>query len=289
MTFVTERLSGTQTGSIDPTGSRTVTRVFDVKTGSDSGTLAAAMLLMDSSVTGVPIGDTVVLGTVWDYDTNAFVSAIATYYGQKSWVHAEGDTGLWTFTLTYSTAPSASGGNDSDGDPLTYVTTQGTTSATTKSVYRIHTTGTNEEKPPDTDIGGFPIDVGGTPTSVVDVDRRFTVTEKMYRFPNVGFFSKVAGTRNLEVYEGGAIGSILYLGFSWALDSSSGFWNITHNFSVDDTTFHAEQVAKTDPQGAVIPSKTIGTHTYESYHASEVYWKQPFLMHTFVGLPRFST
>jgi len=287
MASVTERLAGGQTGSIDPTGARTVTRIFDVHHTS-SLSLQSAIALMDSAA-GIEIGDTIELGTVWDYDTNAYVPAVATYYGQKSWKHAEGDEDHWVFTLVYSTAPSAAGGDD-DGSSLALVTTQGTTSATVKSVYRIDTITTNIDAPDEEDIGGRPVDIGGTPTSILSLDRRFVVTEKLHYFPEVGYYSALTGCRNNAVYEGGAIGTILYVGFSWSQDSTSGMWNVTHNFAVDNKTFHCEQVAKTDPQGDIIISdvndnkNAIGS-PYVSYHAGFVYWRQPFALTDLSALP----
>ena len=282
MTTISEKLAGTQSGSIDPTGARTLTKVFDVIGAGDLQTAIQAMN------TEVVIGTEESVGVVWDIDGNQYVTVYATYYGQKSWTHADGDNDHWIFTLTYSTAPSASGGTDSDGDLLAVVTTQGTTSATTKSVYRIMASGTSENDPMTTvDIGGKPVDIGGEKTSVVDIDRRFSVTEKMWSFPNVGGYSLLSGTRNAGSYEGGAIGTILYLSFSWSRDSSNGLWSVTHNFSVDASTFHAEQVAKTDPQGDVIKSKTINSVEYDSYHAATVVWRQPFELHSFDGLPTF--
>ena len=270
---VTERLEGTRSGSIDPTGSRTVTRIFDV-TGTD--VLQDAIAEMDAHI---KILTTYPIGTIYDFDTNAYVTATATYYGQKSWTHGEGSDDHWIFTLTYSTAPSAAGGEGQGGS---YITTQGDTNATTKAVYRVNVSAPSGDEPGFGDIAGTKIDVGGTKTSVVSMDRRFNTTVKVSNFPNVGGFSTLVGKRNAGEFEGGDEGTILYIGFSWGYDESSGLWNVSHNFAVDTRTFHAEQVAKTDPQGEVILAESKG-----SRHAETVFWVQPFPMTSFGNLPQF--
>jgi hypothetical protein len=271
---VTERLEGTRSGSIDPTGSRTVTRIFDV-VGTD--VLQEAIAEMDAHI---KILNTYPIGTIYDFDEDAYVEATATYYGQKSWTHGEGTTDHWIFTLTYSTAPSAAGGSGGGGG--SYITTQGDTNATTKAVYRVNVSAPSGDSPGFNDIGGTNIDVGGTKTSVVSMDRRFNTTVKLSNFPNVGGFSNLVGKRNSGEFEGGATGTILYIGFSWQLDESSGLWSVSHNFAVDTRTYHAEQVAKTDPQGEVILAESEG-----SRHAKTVFWVQPFPSASFSSLPQF--
>ena len=273
---ITERLQGTQTGSVDPIGARTLTRVFDV-IGYDS--LKTAPAGVDSLV--VPNQATYEVGRVFNHDTNEMVDAVATYYGQKSWTRPEGENDHWIITLTYSTAPSASGGGGTD--PV-LITTQGESSVGTKNIYRRNPTG-DVDNPTNDDIGGVRVDAGGVPTTVVSVDRRFSTTEKQVTFPTLGAYSGLVGKRNADPYEGGGIGEILYLGFAWNYETETGLWAITHQFAVDKSYHHAEQVARTDPQGVVI---TDVNNTEDFWQAKHVVWIQLFGTGTFGNtLPDF--
>jgi hypothetical protein len=115
------------------------------------------------------------------------------------------------------------------------------------------------------------------------MDRRFNTTIKVSNFPSVGMFSNLVGKRNGDSFDGGDAGTILYMGFSWSYDESSGLWNVSHNFAVDSRTYHAEQVAKTDSQGEVILADSQG-----SRYAETVFWVQPFPKTSFGLLPQFS-
>ena len=272
---ITENLQGTRSGSIDASGSRTVKRNFTV-TGTD--VLQTAIAEMDAHIKYL---NTYEVGT--DVVTGEAVSA--TYYGTKSWSRPEGTDETWSFEITYSTAPSAGGGGTGEN---ALVTTQGDTRATIKNVFRSGDVNTDNVDNPNAsdDIEGDPIDQGGTPTSIISVDRNFSVAEKVLYFPLVGVLSDLVGKRNASMYEGGVAGTILYLGFSWNYDTSSGLWSIDHQFAVDERTHHAEQVAKTDPQGDIIKEHIlIGDE--EIYFAKHVYWVQPFKQQSFDILPNF--
>ena len=266
--ILSERLSGTRSGSIDPTGSRTLTRQFDI-VGTD--VLQTAIAIMDLNV---PTGSTYQVGV-----NGAGVAVLATYYGQKSWSRPEGEDDHWIFTITYSTAPSAASG-ETGKDVL--ITTQGDTRGTSKAVFRKNPNTSNVDNPTDEDIEGEPIDVAGVPTTITDVDRRFNTSEKMESFPALGAYENIVLKRNESMYEGGSIGSVLYLSYSWSYDTSTGLWQVNHQFAVDSDTHHAEQIAKTDPQGEVIKEK-VG----EFWHAKHVRWIQPFEMASFKVLPDF--
>jgi len=134
-----------------------------------------------------------------------------------------------------------------------------------------------------TDIGGTPVDQGGVPTTITHIDRKFATTEKMVDFPLLNALSDLVGKRNADGYEGGEEGSILYLGFSWNYDTSNGLWIVNHQFAVDKKTHHAEQVAKTDPQGDIIPER-VNIGGEEIYYAKHVYWVQPFEQAVFADL-----
>jgi hypothetical protein len=272
---ITENLQGTRSGSIDASGSRTVKRNFTV-TGTD--VLQTAIAEMDAHVKYLntyEVGTNVITGD----------AVLATYYGTKSWSRPEGTDETWSFEITYSTAPSA-GDGATGADAV--ITTQGDTRATIKSVYRSGDVQTDNVDNPNAsdDIEGDPIDQGGIPTSIISVDRNFSVTERVVYFPLVGVLSGLVGKRNSGMYEGGIEGTILYLGFSWNYDTSSGLWVIDHQFAVDERTHHAEQVAKTDPQGDII-KEHVNIGGEEIYFAKHVYWVQPFIQASFDVLPSF--
>lgn len=282
---VTERLEGTRSGSIDPVGARQLTRVFDVVPTVEGDPLILQDAIAEMDVE-VPLESTYSVGTEYDFDENKYVVATATYYGQKSWSRPEGENDHWIFTLTYTTAPSAASGGGQGGN---YITTQGDTNVSSKSVYRINPTSTDDNSPSGLDIGGTPVDVGGNPTSIPSMDRRFSTTVTQDGFPDVGLFSSLVGKRNNYSFDGGNKGTILYLGFSWGYNTSSGLWNITHNFAVDTRFFHAQQVARTDALGDVIIDEYIlGGTSVGSRQANYVFWVQPFTMTSFSGLPTFS-
>lgn len=270
---ITENLEGTRSGSIDASGSRTVQRHF-ILTGTN--VLQDAIVQMDVEVP--PLTSIFAVGT----DPQSGNTVFATYYGTKSWSRLDGSADAWAFTLTYSTAPSAGAGGYA-GEAL--ITTQGTTSGTTKAIYRINPKG-DVDKPTGEDIEGEAIDEGGMPTSITTIDRRFNTTERSREFPRLDNLSELIGKRNAASYEGGERGSILYLGFSWNYDTSTGLWVISHEFAVDKKTHHAEQVAKTDPDGEVIKSQSTEDGVTR-LTADHVFWVQPFEFGGFDGLPDF--
>jgi len=254
----------TDSGTINAGGARTITRSFYVFPFDTFADADAAMANTDAD--GVAIDDEYTLGGV-----------TATYYGTRSWSRVDGSGDTWVFNLEYTTATSDSGDTNVD------IQTQGDSRGTTKSVYRVvssdgwaagnDTSGWNN--PTRSDIGGIPVDSGGTSTSIIAVDRRFETTELNDEFPTLGALSNLVGTRNLHSHDGGEAGTILYTGFGWNLDTNSGMWQIKHTFAVDKLTFHAEQVAKTNAQGEVLTTK-FGKDPLEYFSASHVFWIQPF-------------
>lgn len=133
----------------------------------------------------------------------------------------------------------------------------------------------NWNNPTRADIGGLSVDSGGTPTSIIAVDRRFETTELVSSFPNLGALSTLVGTRNNDDHDGAEPGTLLYTGFGWNLDTNSNMWQIKHTFAVDKLTYHAEQVAKTNSSGEVLTTK-FGVDPNVFFAASWVYWIQPF-------------
>ena len=253
----------TESGSIQASGSRTISRSFMVFPYTD---WADANTAMD---TDVPINTTYTIGT-----------ETATYSGTKSWSRVEGQKGVWSFSLEFTTEPNIE-------TSTAVIETQGDTRATTKDVYRVgFDIPSSWDEPTKDDILGQHVDSGGTPTTIVWLDRRFETVAYVSSFPQLNALSDMVGKRNLEPYEGGESGTVLYLGFSWSYNSSNELWAIRHQFSVDRETYHTEQVAKTDASGKVIPKlKVEGSQTY--YTAKHVYIVQPFAAVSFFGLPDF--
>ena len=279
---IVEQLDGTRSGKIDAkSGTRTIDKNYIV-TGTNDINVAIAKLNAEIGSFG-----TTQVGVINHGATE--VPVVCTYYGSSSWSRLETDTEGWLFTATFSNAPDAGQGLPANplGD-IEWVATNGSTRATTQAVYRIFPEATENDIPSIAiDIGGVAVDAGGTPTTITDIDRRFETTHKMVDFPAIDAYSDIVGTRNESTYENAPVGSVLYLGFSWSYDQGSALWTITHQFAVDKRTFHAEQVAKTDPQGDVIPDVVISAGE-GVWRAKHVYWVQPFPRKSFEALPRFT-
>ena len=251
----------TESGSVNATGANSITRTFMVYPYSSFETADAAVLAAHA------IGDV--------YTLNA---ETATFSGTRSWSRVEGQSSVWQFNLVYTTAPSGS---------TATIQTQGNTRATTKQVWRTASSWDEPaggwDTPAPADIGGQPVDAGGSPTSVVAIDWRFETIEYISNFPLLDNLADLVGKRNTTPYEGGSMGSVLYLGFSWSFDTQNGLWAIRHQFAVDKKSYHAEQVAMCDGNGEVLKLKRYDD-AIETYNARHVYWVQPFATAEFNGL-----
>tara|TARA_R110002051_G_scaffold49659_4_gene96855 strand:+ start:1970 stop:2827 length:858 start_codon:yes stop_codon:yes gene_type:complete len=279
---IVEQLDGTRSGKIDAkSGTRTIDKNYIV-TGTADINVAIAKLNEEIGAFGTTQVGVINHGAIE-------VPVVCTYYGSNSWSRLDTDTEGWLFTATFSNAPDAGQGNPANPNAgIEWVATTGSTRATTQAVYRVNPIATESDDPPvSTDIGGKKVDAGGTPTTITGIDRRFDTTHKLVDFPAIDAYSDIVATRNESAYENAPSGTVLYLGFSWSYDQGSGLWSITHQFAVDKETFHAEQVAKTDPQGDVIPDvdNTAGENIWRAKH---VYWVQPFARRSFEVLPSFS-
>ena len=269
---VSEIYSKSEAGSIQANGARTLRRKFQV-----TGTTVLETALSGPYATGTMPNPSGV-------DTLEIGGETATYWGTRSWSRPDGLQDTWIIECEYTTAPN---------QDTSAIETFGDTRASTKSVYRTppyggwrEPAGSWDSPYAGWDVGGWAVDSGGTPTSVVSLDRRFETIEKVDYFQNVGAYDYVLGRRNRDYYEGGQPGTILYLGFSWSFDTTTGLWILRHQFAVDQFTQHAEQVAKTGPTGEPIKIKT-GSGDAARFVARHVYWVQPFGIADFGILPDF--
>ena len=294
---ISEVFNKSRTGSIDSSGRRTVSKKynyqFDPALAGASRPLQVALIDMDSAI---PIGTTTNVGL----EDEGLVPIKATFNGTMSWTFAGGTEAVIVFDLLFTNSPSES------TPILDLITTQGTSRASVKNVWRTPCKSENDggipcfgggygnwdepqggwDDPKKGDIGGASVDVGGTPTSITTVDRRFETTVKVPFFPYLDNLSFLVGKRNDKPYEGGDSGTILYLGFSWNYDATNDLWVINHQFAVDKETRHCEQVAKCTPDGEVIPTKK-GDIDNAIFVADTVYWVQPFPVADFAWLPNF--
>lgn len=254
----------TQVGSVSQDGSRKLTRSW-FAIGYDTFALADEAIIAAA-------GTAYIIG-----------GALVLYNGARSWSMVEGQgENVWLFTVEYATATSPPDSTDTD----IATTCQGSVVASTRLMYRTNYN-TNTDDPISTqEIGGNPVDSGGTPTSVVWSDRRFETTTYYETFPDINTWSTVVGQRNLGVYAGADIGTVLYLGFGFSYNAGNQTWQVNHKFSVDEEFYHTQQVAKTDANGKVITElQTLNGVTL--YVASYVYTIQPFGKTSFTSLPLF--
>lgn len=117
------------------------------------------------------------------------------------------------------------------------------------------------------DIAGLHIDASGAAMSALRYTQTLQVTEVVSTQPTVANLRNARGTRNRTVFGGGAVGSVLYTGFSIA-SVTTGAWRITHEF-VESTDYHLLQFAcKTSLNEVVLDANRT---------AKCVLWRQPFL------------
>ena len=255
----------TQSGSIGQDGSRKITRSWYAI---GYATLADA----DSAV-------------VAEAGTSYTVGGLSvSFNGARTWNMVEGQgENVWHFTVEYTTDTSPPDTTDN----TTAATCQGSVTATTRAMYRMNYDIADTDEPVSADdVGGNPVDSGGTPTSIVWSDRRFETTTYYSVFPNINTWAGIVGQRNLAPYEGADAGTVLYLGFSFSYNASNQIWQVRHQFSVDEEFYHTQQVAKTDSNGKVITeAKNINGKIL--YCAMHVYSIQPFGKISFDSLPLF--
>jgi hypothetical protein len=294
---VTEVFNKSRTGSIDSSGRRSVSKKYNYQF---DPAIASGLRSLQTALT--EMADAIPIGTETDIGLDAEGEVVTgTFNGTMSWTFAGGTEAVIIFDLQFSNSPSAA------TPILDLITTQGTSRASVKNVWRTPCKSENDgglpcsgggygswdepaggwDDPIKGDIGGASVDVGGTPTSITTVDRRFETTVKVPFFPYLDNLSFLVGKRNDKPYEGGDRGTILYLGFSWNYDATNDLWVINHQFAVDKETRHCEQVAKCTPDGEVIPSKKELDSETIIFVADTVYWVQPFPVADFAWLPNF--
>ena len=266
----TEVHGKSDSGKINATGSKTVTRRFHVIGGDDGegepSPPGANLPLIDAlAAIGLPEppdGDEA--QSYFDIDGETL-----SYWGSRSFQRVDGHQDLWLLTYDYSTSPQSAGGGEG-------TERSGSSRATTKGVYR---TGAavplNPNNPGKQDIGGKRVDIGGQKTTVVYPSTSLLI--KVYTpYPvYASHFAGVVGKRNSNHWNGFGAGSVLFVGANYSLNNSTSMWEIEYEFAIDFLTAHLEQVAITQPGGEVQLEKS-GSVPNETFQAKHVYWVQPF-------------
>ena len=273
-TLVKEVFSKSEAGSIDADGTRSVTRQFYVY---DDGAGSPVLLLEDAlSAAGLPTEPS-------GGSSNSTLDAggvTLSYWGTRSWSKQKGHNDLWVLKYEYTTSP-ASSNQSSEINEIS-----GGVRAVAKGVYRINYNAPDWDYPTRADIGGVGIDSGGTKTSISSQESTLTITQyRQSPDPSIVEFQDVAGKRNAESFWGAAIGTVLFMGARYSQNTTTGMWSIQYEFSYDSKTFHAEQVAKTDPNGNPL-TELVGSGDLAVATASHVYFVQPFALATFATLPQ---
>lgn len=123
-----------------------------------------------------------------------------------------------------------------------------------------------------TDIGGRPIDAGGSPLSVFVPQMRIVITETVSSGSLSTRYQSIrdcVGKRNDASFKGEAKGTVLYEGAS-ARRTGLRAYSLEHRFLVDDW-LHAVQQPKLNSQG------NVDKHSPNGYpQAKTVRWVQPF-------------
>lgn len=266
---VSEILGKSESGSIDKNGTRSLLRKFHVY--SDTGTLSITGAL---SATGLPdepsggnAGDTVTA------DGKEFY-----YWGTRDFTRSQGHDDQWVLSYEYSSSVVPFG----DGIPDEK---SGGVRATTRGTYRANADApSSSDVLPKSDIGGTRIDSGGIKTSVTYPQATLSIKSYQTNEPEISDFTGIVGKRNQSAYQGGAIGTVLFVGVQFSKNTSIDKWVLDYEFAYDSRTFHADQVAKTGAQGEVVLD-IDGIGENASATAKHVYWVQPFQKASFSNLP----
>lgn len=126
--------------------------------------------------------------------------------------------------------------------------------------------GDDASAPEVADIGGTPIDVGLSPTSIQRRRQTITLTETV-NVPRIADYAEAAFKRNSAAFLGAAPGRVLYRGAS-IRRTGLYVYQVSHTF-IDDEWKHLEQQPIIDQNGVPIDADSDG-------HADTVYHIQPF-------------
>lgn len=126
--------------------------------------------------------------------------------------------------------------------------------------------GDDASAPEVADIGGTPIDVGLSPTSIQRRRQTITLTETV-NVPRIADYAEAAFNRNSAAFLGAAPGRVLYRGAS-IRRTGLYVYQVSHTF-IDDEWKHLEQQPIIDQNGVPIDADSDG-------HADTVYHIQPF-------------
>ena len=268
--IVSEVFGKSESGSIDKNGSRSLVRNFHVYT--DTGELSLDSAL---SATGLPAEPS-------DGESNATVTADGRtfyYWGTRDFSRDTNSQAIWLLSYTYSASVVVIGDTAPDEK-------SGGVRATTRGVYRANVSAPpSGDSIPQADIGGDPVDSGGVKTTITHPQATLSIRTYQIAEPLISQFQNYVGKRNLEPYQGGATGTVLFVGIQFSLNNSINQWVLDYEFAFDQRTLHADQVARVDPSGSVdtIP---YGVGADKSPVARHVYWVQPFTRVSFSGLPQ---
>jgi hypothetical protein len=273
--IISEVFGKSESGSIDKNGSRSLVRNFHVYADGvapDTGELSLDSALSASGLPAEPSGG----------ESNATVTADGRtfyYWGSRDFSRATSSQTIWLLSYTYSASVVSIGDTAPDEK-------SGGVRATTRGVYRANVSA----PPPDdvllqADISGDPVDSGGVKTTITHPQATLSIRTYQIAEPLIGQFQDYVGKRNLDPYQGGISGSVLFVGIQFSLNTSINQWVLDYEFAFDERTLHADQVARVDPSGAVdtIPH---GVGANKSPVARHVYWVQPFKRVSFAGLPQ---
>ena len=122
---------------------------------------------------------------------------------------------------------------------------------------------------------GLPNDIRGFRLTAQVYRVTGVVTEIVDRSPAWTIYGAIVGTRNSEVFFGGAVGKVVYVG---ARSRSVGInrWAVTHEFLYDEW-FHLVQIADRDQDGNIILETFVLEPGQDPITvAKRVFWRQPF-------------
>lgn len=135
------------------------------------------------------------------------------------------------------------------------------------NAWRLEASQPTDGTPDDADIGGTPVDTGGSPTSIQRRRQELVLTETINGEPDYSVFEAFTFKRNSTTFLGAAKGRVLYRGAS-VRRTGLYVYTVAHSF-VDDQFSHCEQQPVIDQNGIAIDQNGDG-------HADTVLYYQPF-------------